>query len=54
MLRNGLSYSQASKNSNRLAKAAYAKAIKNGKDEDTAKLIAFVTYEKEMKWYEGK
>jgi len=54
MMRNGLSYFEASNNANNIAKKAYNNAVNNGATEDMAKHEAFVAYEKEMSWYERK
>lgn len=54
MLRNGLSYQQASENANRSAKAAYDKCIAAGATQEVAQYKASAAYEKEMNWYERK
>lgn len=54
MFRNGMSYMQASNNANHVARNAYSKAINNGATKEMAQHEAFITYEKEMNWYERK
>lgn len=54
MLRNGLSYSQASTNANRIAKQAYDISKAAGNTDEMAQYRARVAYEKEMEWYERK
>jgi len=54
MLRNGLSYEQASKNCNRLAKIAYDTIVNNGGSVEAAQDAAFEAYNEEMAFYEGK
>lgn len=53
MLRNGLSYEQASINSNRKAVSAYKEALAKGASLEEATEVAFKSYEDEMKWYES-
>jgi hypothetical protein len=53
-MRNGLSYEQASANSNRKAVNAYKESLANGASLEEATEVAFKSYEAEMKWYEGK
>lgn len=54
MLRNGLSYAQASANANRIAKHEYDEYLQSGCSEDTAREAARKAYEAEMRWYERK
>ncbi len=53
LLRNGLTYSEASANANRLAKKVYDECVANGQPVDVAQLHARNEYEKEMCWYEA-
>ena len=53
LLRNGLTYSMASNNSNAKARIAYDKAIKEGKSEAESKAIYGAVYNMEMNWYES-
>lgn len=54
MLRNGLSYSQASKNANEIGASAYNKAMELGKSIGECEQTFREAYEKEMNWYERK
>jgi hypothetical protein len=53
MLRNGLSYSQASRNCKAIAEDAYKGALAEGRTIEESEAIAFAAYESEMAWYEG-
>lgn len=53
-MRNGLTYTQASANSDRKARLAYEATLAKGKTVPEAQDAAFVAYEAEMQWYEGK
>ena len=54
MLRNGLTYSEASVNANRIAKQAYDACKAAGGTNEVAQSKAHAAYEKEMQWYENK
>ncbi len=54
MLRNNLSYAQASTNANRKAQEAYHAAKDAGKPLYECQKASFEAYEAEMKWYENK
>jgi hypothetical protein len=52
-MRMGLSYQQASDNSNRIGQKAYDEVIKSGGSISEAQEAYRLAYEEEMKWYES-
>jgi len=54
MLRNGLTYPQASTNANRIAKQAFDTCKAAGATDEVASSKARAACEKEMNWYERK
>jgi len=52
-MRYGLSYSQASSNSNVEAHKAHDRALAEGKSKAEAQEAAAKAYDAEMRWYEG-
>ena len=53
LLRNGLSYSQASANASSTALRAYAQAKERGYPEEEALEVYRNVYDEEMDWYES-
>jgi hypothetical protein len=53
MMRNGLTYAQASENCNRIAKREYDECLASGCSEYSAREVARKAYEAEMRWYES-